>query len=134
MDYITILQNHNLKVTPQRLEIVEILDKNGHLNVDDLYRALQSKFPSLSLATIYKNINTMCDKLFLSEVKIPHQKNVYELNKREHSHVVCSKCNAIMDVYLDTLNVLNQAKELSHYNLSESSIIFNGICPNCLDS
>jgi len=133
MNYIEILQNHNLKVTPQRLEIVDILYKYGHINIDDLYKALRSKFPSLSLATIYKNINTMCDKLFLLEVKIPYQKNVYELSKKEHSHVVCSKCNTIMDIDLDTLNILNQAKKLSHYNLDESSIIFNGVCPSCLD-
>ncbi|HIP11341.1 MAG TPA: transcriptional repressor [Arcobacter sp.] len=133
MDYIAILQNHNLKVTPQRLEIVDILHKNGHINIDDLYKALQSKFPSLSLATIYKNINKMCDKSFLIELKIPDQKNVYELTKKEHSHVVCSKCNAIMDINLDTLSILNQAKELSHYNLDKSSIIFNGLCPKCLD-
>ncbi len=133
MDYITILQNHNLKVTPQRLEIVDILYRNGHINIDDLYKSLQNKFPSLSLATVYKNINTMCDKLFLSEVKIPHQKNVYELLKKEHAHVVCSKCNTIKDINLDTLSIINQAKELSHYDLNESSIVFNGICPNCLD-
>jgi len=133
MDYIAILQNHNLKVTPQRLEIVDILHKNGHINIDDLYKALQSKFPSLSLATIYKNINKMCDNSFLIELKIPDQKNVYELTKKEHSHVVCSKCNAIMDINLDTLSILNQAKELSHYNLDKSSIIFNGLCPKCLD-
>ena len=132
MDYITILQNYNLKVTPQRLEIVDILHKNGHISIDDLYKALQNKFPSLSLATIYKNINIMCDKLFLSEVKIPQKKNVYELSKKEHSHVVCSKCNTIMDINLDTLNILNQAKELSHYNLDESSIILNGTCPKCI--
>ena len=37
MDYIAILQTHNLKVTPQRLEIVDILNNNGHINIDDLY-------------------------------------------------------------------------------------------------
>ncbi|MBL0721777.1 MAG: transcriptional repressor [Sulfurovum sp.] len=128
-----ILQNYNLKVTPQRLEIVDILHKNGHINIDDLYKELQNKFPSLSLATIYKNINIMCDKLFLLEVKIPHQKNVYELSKKEHSRVVCSKCNAIMDINLDTLNILNQAKKLSNYNLDTSLIVFNGTCPKCLN-
>jgi len=131
MDYITLLQNYNLKVTPQRLEIVDILYKNGHINIDDLYKSLKNKFPSLSLATIYKNINKMCEKLFLSEVKIPNKKNVYELVKKEHSHVVCSKCNAIMDIDLDTTNILTQAQSLSNYSLDKSSIVLNGICPKC---
>ena len=127
------LQNHNLKVTPQRLEIVDALYKNGHLNIDDLYKRLQDKCPSLSLATIYKNINTMCDKLFLSEVKIPNQKNVYELEKKEHSHAVCSKCNAIMDIELDIPDILNQAETISKYSLNKSSIVLSGLCPKCMD-
>lgn len=132
MDYIALLQNHNLKVTPQRLEIVDILNTNGHISIDDLYKLLQNKFPTLSLATIYKNIKAMSDKLFLSEVKIPNQKNVYELTKKEHSHVVCSKCNAIMDINLDTSNILNQAQSISNYSLDNSSIILNGLCPKCI--
>ena len=133
MDYIEILQNHNLKVTPQRLEIVDILNTNGHINIDDLYKLLQNKFPTLSLATIYKNIKAMSNKLFLSEVKIPHQKNVYELTKKEHSHVVCSKCNTIMDIDLDISNILSQAESISNYSLNKSSIVLNGICPQCIN-
>jgi len=132
MNYIQMLQHHHLKATPQRLEIVDILYKKGHINIDELFDLMQKRFPSLSLATIYKNINKMCEKLFLSEVKIPYQKNVYELTKKEHSHVVCSKCNTIMDIDLDISTVLNQAQKLSKYNIDESSIVFNGICPKCM--
>ncbi len=131
MDYALTLKKHNLKATPQRLKIVDILYKNGHLNIDQLYELLLKKFPSLSLATIYKNINTMCKKLFLQEVKIPHQKNVYELSKNEHSHLVCSKCSSIIDIDLDTSKILAQAKSISNYKLYESSIVLSGICPKC---
>jgi len=132
MNYIEILRQHNLKATPQRLEIVNIILENGHINIDDLYSSLKAKFPTLSLATIYKNINVMCKTTFLSEVKIPNKKNVYEIVKKEHSHIVCSKCNSIMDIELDTSSILNQAKTISKYQLNGSSIIFNGICQSCL--
>lgn len=134
MNYASILNNHNLKATPQRLEIVAILYKKGHVNIDDLYKFLQEKFPSLSLATIYKNINAMCEKHFINELKIPNEKNVYELTKEEHSHVICSKCNVILDINLDTTQVINQAKQISNFRLNESSIIFNGLCPKCLQT
>lgn len=133
MDYIEALQNNNLKVTPQRLEIMEIIDKNGHISIDDLYKLLQKKFPTLSLATVYKNINKMCETSFLSEVKIANRKSVFEISKEEHSHVVCSKCHAIMDVELDTADIYHQAKFASHYNLNTSSIVLSGICPKCMN-
>jgi Fur family peroxide stress response transcriptional regulator len=131
MDYIEILQKNELKVTPQRLEIVEILFQNGHINIDELFIKLKIKFPTLSLATIYKNLNTMQDKGLVCEVKIPHQKSVYELTKDEHSHAVCLKCNDVMDIVLDTTRLVSKAKEISHYELNNSSIVFSGLCPKC---
>lgn len=132
MNYSLSLQNHNLKATPQRLEIIDILYKNGHLSIDELYRSLLKKFPSLSLATVYKNIKIMSDKLFLQEVKIPHKKNVYELSKTEHSHIVCSKCSSIVDIQLDISKILEQATSVSKYKIDKSSIILSGICPKCI--
>lgn len=131
MNYISLLKENNLKATPQRLTIVEALYIQGHLNIDEIYKTLQSKFPSISLATIYKNINAMIEISFLSQVKIPQQKSVYELTKAEHAHVVCSKCNDILDIELDTSSLISEASKLSNYSLETSSIVFNGICPNC---
>ncbi len=131
MNYVALLKEKNLKVTPQRLTIVEELYIKGHLNIDEIYLSLQNRFPSISLATIYKNINTMIDISFLNEVKIPQQKSVYELTKKEHSHVVCSRCNQIVDIELDILAIYNQASALTNYTLHTNHIVFNGVCPNC---
>ncbi|MFT5660175.1 MAG: Fur family peroxide stress response transcriptional regulator [Sulfurimonas sp.] len=128
----TLLQKHNLKATPQRLEIVDVLSHNGHMNINDLYINLQMKFPSISLATIYKNVNIMLEKGFLLEVKLPDQKNVFELEKNEHSHVTCTKCSTVMDIDLDVQEILNKAQNVSNYHLSSNSLIFNGVCPRCL--
>ena len=131
MNYIGVLQEYQLKVTPQRLEIVHILDTKGHVNIDELYEKLQKKFPTLSLATIYKNLNKMCENLFVSEVKIPNQKNVYELTKAQHSHIVCSSCNTIVDIELNIDSLIRKAQEETQYSIYNSSIIFDGLCPKC---
>ena len=131
MNYVTLLKDNNLKATPQRLSIVEELYNHGHMNIDQLYKSLLAKFPSISLATIYKNINAMMEICFLSEVKIPNKKSVYELSKLEHSHVVCSECGEVMDITLDKSALCTQAKQESNYTLKSSSIVFDGICPTC---
>ena len=107
-NYTVLLKDYNLKVTPQRVAIVEELYLNGHMNIDDLYQKLLAKFPSISLATIYKNINAMVEKVFLSEVKIPNTKSVFELVKEEHAHLVCSDCGNIEDMMLDVSSVLTE--------------------------
>jgi len=131
MDFIASLKANNLKVTPQRLTIIEELYKNGHMNIDELYVNLKEKFPSISLATIYKNINSMVDILYVSEVKIPNKKSVYELTKEEHSHLVCNKCNTILDIDLNLSTIKDEASKKSGFNLSKSSVVFTGLCPEC---
>lgn len=130
-NYTTLLKQYDLKVTPQRIAIVEELYKNGHMNIDDLYRNLLSKFPSISLATIYKNINSMVEKLFLSEVKIPESKSVYELTKTEHAHMVCSSCGSICDIMLDVSSIVQEASTLTDFRIDSTSIVLNGICGKC---
>ncbi|AXX87524.1 Fur family transcriptional regulator [Malaciobacter marinus] len=131
INYTILLKEYDLKVTPQRVAIVEELYSNGHMNIDDLYKKLLEKFPSISLATIYKNINAMIEKVFLNEVKIPNAKSVYELVKDEHSHLVCSSCGKIEDVDLDISNLVKEASSSKNYTINQASIIFAGVCPDC---
>lgn len=126
-----LLKNYDLKVTPQRIAIIEELYKNGHMNIDDLYKKLLDRFPSVSLATIYKNINSMVEKLFLSEVKIPNAKTVYELSKNEHAHLVCSNCKAVMDIELDSSDISKQISNLDNFKVNQTDIILSGICQKC---
>ncbi|QKJ23700.1 Fur family transcriptional regulator [Poseidonibacter lekithochrous] len=130
-NYTSLLKDYDLKVTPQRVAIVEELYLNGHMNIDDLYKKLLSKFPSISLATIYKNINAMVEKVFLSEVKIPNSKSVYELVKEEHAHMLCSSCGHIEDVTVNTNSVVSEASTLSQFQVDSINIVLSGTCPKC---
>jgi len=128
---IQLLKSHHLTVTPQRLEIVNLFSSYGHLDIDTLYMLLQKNFPSLSLATVYKNVNLMLEKNFISEVQLENKKNVYELIKQAHSHVVCVQCNAILDIFLDTQILFEEVAKKSHFQLETSNIVFNGVCSEC---
>ena len=132
MNNTALLQKHDLKATPQRLEIIKVLETMGHVNIDTLYIELRKNFPSISLSTIYKNINKMIEKGFLSEVKLSGQKNMYELIKEHHSHVVCTRCKSMIDIHVNVSEVLHKAQDISHYNLNESSLTFHGLCPQCV--
>lgn len=126
-----LLKEYNLKVTPQRLAIVEELHKNGHMNIDEIYKNLLEKFPSISLATIYKNVNAMVERVFLNEVKIPEAKSVYELAKDEHSHLVCTSCGKIEDITIDTSMLQVNLKEKSTFKVENVDVVFSGICKSC---
>lgn len=131
INYTDELRQHHLKATPQRLAIAEALHKRGHINIDMLYDLMLKKFNSISLATIYKNINLMLENSFIQEIKIPENKSVYELTKAEHSHLVCSKCGEVEDIVLSIDSVLDQVTVQSNFEITKADLVLSGICKNC---
>lgn len=131
INYTQELRKHNLKATPQRIAISAALYDSGHINIDSLYDVMLKKFNSISLATIYKNINIMIENSFIQEVKIPHAKSVYELTKSTHSHMVCEKCGSIEDVSIDVKKLLDISDSLGEFKINSSSLVLSGECKHC---
>ncbi|ADN09652.1 Fur family transcriptional regulator [Sulfurimonas autotrophica] len=130
-NYTDILRQHHLKATPQRLEIANALGCNGHMTIEKLYEVMLKKFNSISLATIYKNINLMIENAFIQEVKIPNEKSVYELTKEMHSHIVCRQCNEIHDITLDLSQTAQLASQTSHFKIDKADLVLSGLCQKC---
>ncbi len=133
MKEITLLKEYNLKVTPQRIAIVELLKIHGHLSIAKMYELVKERFPSISLATIYKNVNAMVQSGFINEVKILGQDSRYELYQPSHSHVVCKECGDVVDIQVSDSVLMEEVSKKTSFKLESSSLIFYGICEKCSD-
>ena len=100
-DFITLLKAKELKATPQRISVLKELDKKMHPTIDDLYEALRKENPSMSLATVYKNLATLKEKGVVIEVNTAEGKMRYDIYSKPHIHLVCQQCGAIEDVDYD---------------------------------
>jgi len=130
-NYTTMLREHNLKATPQRLAITDVLFTNGHISIESLYEVMIKKFNSISLATIYKNVNLMLENAFIQEVKLPNAKSVYELTKESHSHLACEECGNIEDIFLDLEKVAVDLSNKSDFRVNSSNLVLTGYCKHC---
>ncbi len=127
------LKDNHLKITPQRLAILKEIQKFGHISIEEIYENIKESNPSMSLATIYKNLASMQEARIVDEVKFPNQKQRYELTKNPHIHLVCEKCGSITDMELETpIQALKDAcANTSSYKIKEASIVLIGICEQC---
>ena len=127
------LKDNHLKITPQRLAILKEIQKFGHISIDEIYENIKESNPSMSLATVYKNLTFMQEAKIVDEVKLPNQKQRYELTKSPHIHLVCEKCGSIIDMEIDnSIQALrSHCAKVSHYKIKETSIAMIGICPKC---
>ena len=131
INYTNSLREHNLKATPQRLAITDILYKEGHINIEKLYEVMIKKFNSISLATIYKNINLMIENSFIQEVKIPNSKSVYELTKGEHSHLVCKNCHEVTDIEIELNSIIHKTSDIYDFDIQTTNLVLSGLCKKC---
>ncbi|MDA3966841.1 Fur family transcriptional regulator [Helicobacter sp. WB40] len=128
-----ILKNGNLKVTPQRMAILQEINTKGHISIDEIYENIKKNHPSMSLATIYKNLTSMQEVKIIDEVKLPNQKPRYELTKKPHIHLVCERCGMIKDIHLEEVidNLKQSCEKETGYKIRDSSIALLGICKEC---
>jgi len=125
-----LLEDTNLKVTPQRLAILKEIDTKGHISIEEIYENIRDLFPSISLATIYKNINALKQEGIISEICL-HQKPKYEIEKPNHAHFICKKCGKVEDISFD--EILNKNIE-DKYPESEKELYIYGICKDCKEN
>ena len=134
MSHVDILKLHSLKATPQRLCVLGVLEKHGHVTLEGIEQLTKLKFPTLSLSTIYRNINEMVKKEILSEVKIANKKEYYEITKENHAHLICSKCGKIEDFIINTDDFIKKAQSSTCNKISSATISFDTICKECLSA
>ena len=93
------LRENGHKITPQRLAIVKILAKSeGHPSVEHIYDQIIRDFPTMSLATVYRNILLIKSLGEVLELGFPDGSNRYDGNRPyPHPHVICIKCKKIVD-------------------------------------
>ncbi len=127
IDYISLLKQNDLKATIQRTNILKSINRAGHINIDDIYDDLKKSYPTLSLATIYKNIILMLEQNVIIEVPINGKKSKYELKKDEHIHLICKSCGNIEDRELDSYCNI----DIENFKIVSKQINLYGLCKNC---
>ncbi len=131
MSHITLLKTNELKATPQRLCVLEILENCGHATLEDIQEITKEKFPTLSLSTIYRNLNEMVEKGIVNEVKLT-KKQHYEITKDKHLHLFCKECGKIEDFSFDTNSFTTKIEELGNCKVLNDVINLEIICKDCL--
>lgn len=131
-----LLKEHELKATFQRMTILTMIEREGHLDVDEIYALVRESHPTLSLATVYKNIITMVERGVLVEVPISGHKSKYEIRKHEHVHLICHICGAVMDQPIDEVLIedTQHIAQKSAFALEDRQVNLYGVCSACQEA
>jgi Fe2+ or Zn2+ uptake regulation protein len=122
-------------MTNQREIILEELQKSGqHLTADELYDRVKKKMPRISLATVYRNLETLSEIGVISKLEISGRQRRFDCDIREHDHIHCIHCHRVDNLEFDRNIVGTLSSEAARgYTITGYRIEFGGICPACLN-
>ena len=129
------LRENDHKLTPQRLAVIKILARSeGHPSVEKIYERLLYDFPTMSLATVYRNVMLIKSLGEVLELGFADGSNRYDGNKPyPHPHVICIQCHKIIDPDLASLrDMTKEVADETGFEILTHRLDFFGICSNCM--
>ncbi len=130
-------RQHGLSVTHQRLAIFGALaSSREHPSAEQLHRAVQRKLPTLSLATVYKNLEALKKIGAVSDVNALHDQGRYEASLNgtgaggPHHHLVCTSCKRVRDLHDPAFDKL-VLRDPQGFAVHSVRVQAEGLCPDC---
>jgi Fur family peroxide stress response transcriptional regulator len=103
----TDLKNHNLKVTPQRVAVLEALNNlKDHPTADNIKEYVVKNHPNIAVGTIYKTLETFVEKGLVKKVKTERDFMRYDAILEKHHHLYCEETERIEDYFDEKLNTI----------------------------
>jgi Fur family peroxide stress response transcriptional regulator len=121
------------RATHQRILVYEALWKSGsHPNVSDIHKYASKMDPTISLATVYKNLQLFSEIGLVREMGFRDGSTRYDPDIDFHINLVCNKCGRVED--FDCISVEEIAPNLSEkagFEVQSHHFEVRGLCSRC---
>jgi len=103
-----------------------------HPTAEEIYDKAAQECPNLSLGTVYRNLNLLCENGQLLKVPIPGASDRFDHTLGDHAHAYCEVCGSVTDVLPQALPMLQEAlKGGCGFQVHQMNLVLEGVCPEC---
>jgi Fe2+ or Zn2+ uptake regulation protein len=127
------LKEGGLKITPQRLAIIEVLieKRDSHPGARLVYDEARKRKKGLSLSATYATLNELSRLGIIKTLQFDRMENRYEGNPEEHINLICQGCRKIMDykvpIMIDQMGVAKK----TGFSIIDTRLEYYGYCKEC---
>jgi Fur family peroxide stress response transcriptional regulator len=127
----TKLKKIGLKVTPQRLAILQMIKGDRtHPSAEKIYHEILKKYPSISFATVYNTLAKLVEVGEIQELDIDPNKKRFDPYTQLHYHFYCKSCGKVYDVDYD-ISLTPHIKKIAGHQVEAIQLNFKGVCKDC---
>lgn len=103
-----------------------------HPTALEIYSMTREKDPTISMGTVYRNLNLLAEQGKILRIKVPGGADRYDGTIRPHNHAVCTKCGMVMDYDFSFDDLNKTLLEEDGFKCEELNITVRGTCKDCL--
>ncbi|MCL2807586.1 MAG: transcriptional repressor [Coriobacteriia bacterium] len=115
----------------RQLVLDAVCELASHPTAEQVYEYVVDKHPSISKATVYRNLSMLSEYGELLNIGSFHGSIHYDHNCSYHCHFICENCKQVFDISTQLPNVFDDLREMHGFEIKGHSLSFNGLCPNC---
>ncbi|MHC5113224.1 MAG: Fur family transcriptional regulator [Planctomycetota bacterium] len=131
----SLLREHGIPVTAQRLAVLQAVSGRPHCTADDVAEDVRTEIGAISRQAVYNALRVLVEHGLIRRIQPAHSPARYEDRVRDnHHHLICQSCGEMVDVdcAVGAAPCLTPADD-SGYAIDEAEVIYWGRCPECLE-
>ncbi|MBM2825023.1 MAG: transcriptional regulator Fur family [Dehalococcoidales bacterium] len=127
------LSERGLRITSQRALILGVIQREEHLDADEVYRRARQKQPRLSLSTVYRTLQMLKKQGLVEEIHFDEAHHHYQVKPAtEHHHLVCLGCGRVIEFKYPLSRLVKQkVAEAKDFEITGSEVRMTGYCSSC---
>jgi Fur family peroxide stress response transcriptional regulator len=126
------MREKRLKLTRQRLEIVDILArKKSHPSAHSIFVEARKNEPSISLSTVYYTLDMLKRSRLIKELEFDDGNSRYEGDISDHLNLVCTRCGKIEDFEAAKPVSMEKVEKETGFRPDSVRFEYYGLCREC---
>lgn len=123
-----------MNYSKQRELIIDALRyTDEHPTAETVYRKLKGDYPRLSLATVYRNLNQLCETGVIRKLHVAGSPDRFDGNIEQHYHLCCKTCKKIIDIMGPEGAWRSLISGNEKHCIEGCEVIFYGTCAECIE-
>jgi len=133
MSCVATLKEKGLKLTPQRMLIVNVIhDAKGHLTAEEIIGYVQAKMPGVNKSTIYRTLELLEQAGCVYKSELGEEFIYHHAEEGHHHHLVCRQCGKTVDCDEDLFAPVQRSLgEKYNFRVDFKHIVMSGVCGGC---
>jgi Fur family peroxide stress response transcriptional regulator len=121
-------------MTPQRAVLLRLLSQTRtHPTADELFRKVRRQLPSVSHATVYRNLQELVRARLIATLERAGGPVQYDANPDDHHHFICTRCGRVTDIYLKDVGyaIDGERTGTAPARIDRAELQLHGLCAAC---